>query len=145
MLIAGYLIANAYSSVEAKKLVRKNVSSFSLSNYSFIIGLISVLFIFILTNNSASVLNNVQNLSLPYHLGVIYMAIFSGTIAYALWIRGQKSIEVSEAGVFAYLIPIFAAPLAVFWLGETITPIFIIGAIIITLGVILAESKRKLI
>ena len=39
--------------------------------------------------------------------------------------------------------PIFAAPLAVLWLGEKITPMFIIGAVIITIGVAIAEIKKK--
>ncbi|NTV79075.1 MAG: EamA family transporter [Clostridiales bacterium] len=39
--------------------------------------------------------------------------------------------------------PIFAAPLAVIWLGEKITPVFIIGAIIIAVGVFIAEVKKK--
>ena len=71
------------------------------------------------------------------------MAFLSGIVGYALWIKGQKSIEVSEAGLFAYLTPIFGAPLAVWWLGEKITPIYIIGALIITLGVFIAEYKKR--
>ena len=89
------------------------------------------------------IIDEVANLALPYHLGVWYMALISGTLAYALWIRGQKSIEISEAGVFAYLVPIFAAPLAVLWLGETITTPFIIGSVVVAIGVYIAETKKK--
>ncbi|MBI4157275.1 hypothetical protein HY502_00290, partial [Candidatus Woesebacteria bacterium] len=37
---------------------------------------------------------------------------------------------------------LFAAPLAVLWLGEKINSQFIVGAIVIALGVFIAEYKR---
>lgn len=142
-LVFGYLIANGFSSVLSKKLVRKNVNPLDLSNISFIVGFLTLLPFVPFEASFSKVVSNVSTLSIPFHLGVIYMAIFSGTIAYALWIKGQKSIEISEAGVFAYLIPIFATPLAVVWLGEKITPYFVLGAVLIAIGVFIAEYKRR--
>jgi len=78
-----------------------------------------------------------------FHLGILYMAFLSGSLAYYLYYRGARSIEISETALFTYLQPIFAVPLAVLWLGEKITPLFIFGAVIITLGVAIAEWKRK--
>ncbi|HEB14007.1 MAG TPA: EamA family transporter, partial [candidate division WWE3 bacterium] len=46
-----------------------------------------------------------------------------------------------EAALFLYLEPVFAAPLAYLWLGESITPTFIIGAAVIAAGVILTEYR----
>lgn len=74
--------------------------------------------------------------------GVIYMSLFSSVIAYFTFALGLRLIEASEASLFAYLQPIFAAPLAVFWLGEKITFPFILGASIIVLGIFLAEASR---
>ena len=71
------------------------------------------------------------------------MAVLSGTLAYFLWHRAQKSIEISEVGLFAYLYPIFGVPLSVIWLKESISPTFIIGCIVIALGVVLAEWKKR--
>ena len=71
------------------------------------------------------------------------MAIVSGSLAYYLFNKAQKTIEISEASVFSYLYPLFSAPLAVLWLGESITPVFIIGGIIIAIGVTIAEVKKK--
>jgi len=31
----------------------------------------------------------------------------------------------------------------VVWLGEAITPIYLLGAVIITIGVVIAETKKK--
>jgi drug/metabolite transporter (DMT)-like permease len=71
------------------------------------------------------------------------MAVLSGTIAYILWHRAQKSIEIGEVGLFAYLYPIFGIPLAVVWLNEKITIPIIIGSAIVAVGVFLAEYKKK--
>jgi len=71
------------------------------------------------------------------------MAILSGSLAYFLYVRAQRSIEVSEATLFNYLQPVFAIPLAIFWLGESLSTSFIFGAGIIALGLIIAEYKRR--
>jgi len=71
------------------------------------------------------------------------MAIFSGSIAYYLFVRAQKSIEVSEAVLFNYLQPIVTIPLAIIWLNERLSTSFILGAIIIAIGLIIAEYKKK--
>lgn len=143
LLVVGYLLANGYATVLAKKLVRKNVEPFMLSNISWIIGFLVIFLVLILRSPAKEIAATISSLSFPYHLGVIYMAFISGTLAYALWLKGQKSIEVSEAGLFAYLMPVFSAPLAVLWLGEKITFPFAVGAVVIVLGVIIAEYKRK--
>ncbi len=77
------------------------------------------------------------------HLGVWYMALLSGTLAYTLQNRAMQTIEVGEASIFGYLMPIWAAPLAFWWLGEKITIPFIIGACVIAIGVVIAESKKN--
>lgn len=142
-LVFGYLLVNGISSVLSKKLVRRNIEPLDLSNMAFIVGFLTILPLILFETSFSGILTTVSELSIPFHLGVLYMAIFSGTAAYALWIKGQKSIEISEAGVFAYLMPVFSTPLAVLWLGEQITHFFIIGAVLIGTGVFIAEYKRR--
>jgi drug/metabolite transporter (DMT)-like permease len=141
VLIIGYLIATAWSAVLAKQVLRENISPTLMTNMAFIVGFITLLPIGILSHklNIGSIFATPIN----YHFGVFYMAFFSGTLAYYLGNKAQKSIEIGEAAVFSYLYPLFATPLAVIWLGEKVTPIFIIGGIIIILGVILAEWKKR--
>jgi drug/metabolite transporter (DMT)-like permease len=75
--------------------------------------------------------------------GILYMSVFSSVIAYTTYNWGVSLIEASEATVFTYLQPVFAAPLSYFWLGEKMTLPFFLGAGLITLGVFLAEYKDK--
>ena len=138
VLIVGYLIATAWSAVLAKKLLRANVSPLTMANSSFIIGFLSFLPFTLIRPLPAF-----SQIPLPYHLGVAFMALLSGSLAYYLANKGQKTIEIGDASLFAYLYPLFSTPLAVLWLGEKITPIFILGGIIIALGVAIAEIKKK--
>lgn len=141
VLIVGYLIATGWSAVVAKKLLRANVSPIMMTNTSFIIGFLSFLpFILLGPQNT---IYHILNTPAKFHLGVVYMALLSGTLAYFLANRAQKTIEIGDASVFAYLYPLFSTPLAVLWLGEKITPIFVVGGIIITIGVVIAEMKKK--
>lgn len=84
-----------------------------------------------------------MSVSLSAHLAVVYMALFSGALAYFLYQRAQKTIEASEASVFNYLPPIVTAPVATLWLHEKITIPYIIGSVVIAIGVFLAEWKRR--
>jgi len=141
IFIVGYLIATAWATVMAKRLLREGVRPETMTNSSFIIGLISLLPFLILRPGFS--LNALYQVPFTYHLGVVYMAILSGSLAYYLYEKAQKTIEIGEASVFSYLYPLFSMPLAVLWLGEKVTPMFIVGAGIIALGVAIAEIKKK--
>ena len=141
VLIVGYLITTAWTAVLAKEVLRAGVSPLTITNVSFIIGFLSLLpFALIIGRHS---LLAVPSVPLPYHLGVFYMAFLSGSFAYFLGNKAQKTIEIGEAAVFAYLYPLFSTPLAVVWLGEKITPMFIVGGVVITIGVVIAEIKKR--
>lgn len=74
--------------------------------------------------------------------GLLYMTLLSSVIAYPFFQWGLSLIEAGEATLFAYLQPIFAAPVAIFWLGDKITWPFLAGTLLVGLGVFLAEYKR---
>ena len=142
ILIVFYLAVSTIGVVLGKKLLRKNVDPLTLTNTSFIVGFISLI-PFALPQILSSNFRVLTSVASPFHLGVIYMAFVSGSFAYFLSNKAQKTIEIGEASVFAYLYPIFAAPLAVVWLGEKVTPLYIFGALIVAFGVIIAEIKKK--
>jgi drug/metabolite transporter (DMT)-like permease len=78
----------------------------------------------------------------PVTLGILYMAIFGSIIAFWAYSAGQKAIEASEAAIFTYLQPLFALPLSLFWLKESITLPFTLGCLIATAGVIISETRK---
>lgn len=142
LLVLLSLFVNTASAILVKKLMRKGISPITLTSISFIVGFLTTT-PFALSASGPELVQVISSLPLSYHLGVAYMALLSGNLAYVLWARAQKTIEVGEAGLFAYLYPIFSAPLAVWWLKEKITLPFILGALVIALGVYLAERRPR--
>lgn len=143
VLIFVFLFADSIATLLAKKLVQQDVPPLALTNLGFVIGAVVLIPVALSNYGFSGITNLITTLPVQYHLGVLYMAILSGTTAYFLWVLAQKSIEVSEAALFRYLGPVFGVPLAIVWLGEKITPYFIVGAVLIAIGVIIAEIKRK--
>ena len=143
MFIIGFLLADSGAVLLSKKLDRNKIPAVTTTMIGFIVAALTLIPFAMVVESPAVVLTEITTLPFKYHLGVWYMAIFSGLAAYFLAIKATKSIEVSEAWLIMYLQPIFTIPLAVFWLGETITPSFIIGGMIIAIGIILAEKKGK--
>jgi len=143
LLLLIYLLADSASILIAKRLVQVKIKSANLTNLAFIIGAATLIPITTVVYGFDNLIKMVTTLPFQYHLGVWYMALFSGSLAYFLFVRAQRSIEVSEATLFNYLQPIFSVPLAIFWLGEKISTSFILGAVLITIGLIFAEYKYK--
>ena len=140
IMIIAYAIVVAGTAVLGKILLRRGVEASTMTALSFILGFITLLPFWL---KSGASLYTIYNIRYTFHYGVFYMAVISGSLAFYLSNKAQKSIEIGEQAIFGYMYPIFAAPLAVFWLGEKITPIFVIGAIIIAIGVTIAEIKKK--
>jgi drug/metabolite transporter (DMT)-like permease len=133
----------AYCLLVRKIEFKEKTDPLSLTAIGFFAGFITITPIFLLEQLnfhqiSTEFLPNFN--ALP---GIIYMSLFSSVIAYFTYNLGYALIEASEATIFDYLKPVFAAPLAVIWLGEKITLPFLAGAIVIFLGVFLTESKPK--
>lgn len=137
------LICGATAGLLSKKLMREHVSPLFLANYSFLIGFITLTPVVLIINRPEVVVSMLTTADILDHVGVFYMAFLSGTLAYTLVNRAQRTIELSETAIFSYLYPIFSAILAVALLGEKITPVTI-GACLVTFsGVFIAEFRKK--
>ncbi|HWA51701.1 MAG TPA: DMT family transporter [Patescibacteria group bacterium] len=139
------MIAGAASTIIVKNLLRQGEDPLSLSNFSWVIGFFSFLIIILFNGKLVNTFETIQSLPIQYHLGVLYMAIFSGSIAYYLGNSAQKTLSVSEAAVFGYVPSVISAILAVILLGDAITVYVIIGTIITFAGVYLAETRHKVV
>ena len=143
LLVLLAILISVATSVLAKKLLRERLDMMTATNLTFIVGFATMAPIAILLTGFSGTLGQITSLPLNVHLAVVYMALISGTLAYYFWLKGEKSIEVGEVGIFTYLQPVFATPLAIVWLGEQITLPFVVGAVVIALGVGIAEYKKK--
>lgn len=125
----------------SKIQLRERYSPIFLTTCLFFFGFISIFPVTVLATPPRQLLSHLLSLPPAAHLGVLYMSLISGALAYFLYQKGQKSIETSEANLFTYLSPVFALPLSYFWLGEPLTLPLVIGSMIIAAGVFLAETR----
>ena len=135
------IIADAYYTVRSRRDLKHKYSPLFIIAIGFFVAPLILTPLSTLEQPLPHLLITIYQLPAQAHLGVWFMALFSGIIAYFLFQFGLKRIEASEATIFRYLNPIFSAPLAVFWLGDKITTPFLIGAVIIIIGVFIAEYR----
>ncbi|MFB4164477.1 DMT family transporter [Alteribacillus sp. JSM 102045] len=82
-------------------------------------------------------------------LGLLYLGIFPSLIALLLWNKGVEEVGPSQASVFLNLLPVFTIIGSLLFLGENVTLIEMIGALLVISGVLLttktkAEKQRQL-
>lgn len=75
------------------------------------------------------------------YLGIIFGAIFATAIAHSIYNFGIKNIKASEVGIFNYVDPLTTVIVAVPLLNEKITTPYIIGSILVFLGIFVAEGR----
>ncbi len=137
LILASNITWTAFTIISKEDLKRH--SPFLITGSAFIFGLLTFIPLAIIEN--PNLIETVRNLGPSAWAGVFYMSVFSSIVAYFAYNWGLSKIEASEAALFLYLEPVFAAPLAYIWLGEAITPTFLIGATVIAAGVILTEYR----
>ncbi len=85
--------------------------------------------------------NLLTDLTVPGFVGLIYAIYFSTILAHFFFVYGLKYIKASEVGIFSYVDPIATIIVAVPLLGEEITTSYIIGALLVFLGIFIAEGR----
>lgn len=83
----------------------------------------------------------IQHASAAAWVGVAYMVLVTSVIAYLLWYWALAHLPAARVAVFTNLQPLATAVLAHFILGEHITPQFIVGAVVVISGVVLAQLR----
>lgn len=73
-------------------------------------------------------------------LGLLYCAIITSVIAYTLWYWALNYIDAARVAVFNNIQPVVAAFVGWLLLGETISPMFIAGGLLVVVGVLLTEK-----
>ncbi|WP_093337445.1 DMT family transporter [Salibacterium halotolerans] len=73
--------------------------------------------------------------------GLLYLGIFPSLIALVLWNKGVEEVGPSRASVFLNLLPVFVMAGAFFLLGETVTLVQFLGALVVISGVVLTTNN----
>jgi drug/metabolite transporter (DMT)-like permease len=74
-------------------------------------------------------------------VGVAYLIFVTSVLAYLLWYWALAHLPAARVAIFTNLQPLATATLAHFFLGEPVTPQFMIGALVVISGVVLAQFR----
>lgn len=86
-------------------------------------------------------LQTARTLPLSAWGALAYLVIASTIVGRLLWFAGLKGVQVSEAGVFFNIMPIWSTLLAALFLGEQVGLLQILGGLMVVSGVFLTTSQ----
>ena len=143
LLAVAAALAWAQYVVMSKFVFKKNTaknSPMSMMALSNLAGAIALLPVFALLAPE-SLASPFSSLNPNAVIGVFYLGVISTILGFISYESTAKLIKPQAAGAIVYFQPLIAVPLAMWLLGETLTPLFPIGAGIIALGVLLTERS----
>jgi drug/metabolite transporter (DMT)-like permease len=140
LMVAATLFAAIYS-IGAKGLV----ASYEPVVVTAVVAILGALFLFPLTVWEVGGVAGLRSLpALPpiAWLALLLLGLGAGALANIWWMRILGSTTAARAGMTLFLIPVISTTLAVVALGETLTPVALIGAALVLVGVALVERDR---
>ena len=78
-----------------------------------------------------------------YIVPLVSLGVCCSAIAYALWAFCFSKLGASKANVYSNLIPVFTAVFSFFIIHESLTANKIIGILLVVIGLVLSQLKRK--
>ncbi|MBI4097267.1 MAG: EamA family transporter [Candidatus Levybacteria bacterium] len=130
-------LGSVYHTIMTKKLIER-YSIMTLTFWYMFLGSLPLI-PFVVTEVHAT--DFMQNLNMQGLMGIGFGVLFASFIAHIIYNYGVKQIPASEVGVFAYVDPLAAILIAMPLLGETLTPVFLIGTLLVFLGICIAEAR----
>jgi drug/metabolite transporter (DMT)-like permease len=121
-------------SIVGKHMLKK-FDELEITSYAFLLGTI-----FYIPFVASDILPKIQSISIRGWLAVLYLALFCSVFAYMGWYYALKKIEASKAAVYLNFIPLFTIALSII-MGQKLTPLFFLGAILIILGVYITQNN----
>jgi len=93
-------------------------------------------------SGDAPLLGRLDDLSAPVPLLLAYIVVFGTVLPFLLLVTALHHVSATRATVLAMLEPVLAAVVAYAWLGEELAAIQIAGALLVLMGVGLAQTAR---
>lgn len=146
----GYLLGNAliflgtlgsafYNSYSKKVLER--YSPLEVLFYTYI-GMF-ILMTPLVVNQEGSVFSHISSLTAKTWVGLALLTFFHNFLSMVLFLRALKQLDAIQAALSNYLITFFGIPIAAIWLGERLTPLAVIGGLIILGSTLLITLRDK--
>lgn len=120
-------------------IVKPLLVKYGTTKASILNGLIGAPMIFALTTPATFV--TATTLTQAQWGGILFLAVLGTVISQFLWNYGVRHVSTASAGAFLYSLPVLSVALAVPLLGETLTPMMIVGGVLILIGVAVAQIR----
>ena len=130
------VVAWALYGVQGKKLIAK-YGAFHVSALTVIGGAI----LFVPLGTASMFWFDITEISGGDWFGILYLALGTSVVGYVLWYYAIGKFDTTKVAVFANAQPILTTILAVIFLHQPISTIFIVGGIITIIGVLLTQLK----
>ena len=137
IMIGGVITWGVYSTLLKKK--KFTLPLLTLVHVICTFGLISVFPQFLYEYSNEQLIK--FDINLIYTL--IFLAIFPSIGSYYCWAGAVSIIGANRAGIFLSLIPLFSTIMAIFYYNEQFQFFHLIGAILIVVGLFLANKENK--
>lgn len=118
------------------KSLGKKYQPITIAFYSFLLASLSFIPFFLSDMHAYGL----PPLSLPTVGGILYGAVFSSGLAYYFYYYAEEFLMPSEVSLFNYIPPIVAIIIALPLLGESLTTMYLLGALLVFMGVYIAEA-----
>lgn len=129
-------IGSVLNTIITKK-VTDRINPYQITMLGFLFG--SLFFIPFIPNELSNW--SFQQLNINGWIGIVYGVFFSSAIAYFLHVYAIKKLNTQEVGLFMYIDPIAAVILAIFLVHEYPNVYFILGSLLVFLGIYIAEKR----
>ena len=133
-------IMSAFYTIAGKKLLSR-YNGLSLTAYAILFGSIILVPLSIFNNSLIYELSNMQFIT---WFAVIFLGVFSTVIGYAIWYMALEIKTASEISVYLYMIPVLSTIGSYLLFRDAITIFFILGGILVIIGLVFVNMKQKI-
>jgi len=100
-------------------------------------------FPFHIFSQKVSLLGRFNTVQVPGWVIILWIVVMGTIVPYMFVLTGLKSLSASTSSTIGMLEPVIAGGFAWWWLSETFSIIQLVGAVIVIVGIILADRARR--
>jgi drug/metabolite transporter (DMT)-like permease len=85
--------------------------------------------------------SGIGEITLPIIAGVLFLGVIATALSMFLWNTAFAELPAGVASLTFFAQPVVGTILGAFFLGDAITPMFIVGGVLIGLGIVISAKE----
>lgn len=127
LIFSGVLGSAFYNSYGKKALERHSPMRMCFYTY---VGMLVLMLPFVLIQEW-DVISRIPQFTARTWMGLGLLTFFHNFLSMVLFLKALKSLDAIQATLSNYLITVFGVPIAAIWLGERLTPLAVVGGLLV--------------